>query len=1180
MKSLESIKLVQFLLYEQQQFNVGETTGVFGPNGSGKSSALDAVQIAMLGANKSLMAFNAQADASAHQQKRTLRSYCLGQYGDAPDQCARTGAITYITLVWRDSTTREPVSMGVCISASADSESEEVLGRYVLRGTELMLSEHLIPNEDGSLSPMPWSTFRQQIAQKARITGEDPFFDDAANYVRQVLFLLRGQGGQPSYDAFARALRFALRMKFDKSVDQIVRRDVLEDRPTRISRFRSIMDSFKQIKKRIEQLTTRISQAQTIDELFNSAQTEFKKSLTWKALEAASAHEELNSRCESLRQEYVKAKESALKASRTLEEHKKALDAINEGISELERLQSSHGDHQNSAQASSDLKVAAARLQARRNELEGELSKLVRTIRNTANMDDVSTWSEDLLYCATEIDEALEKLRKDINQVNSESLSAPLGMLARLCEEAGKQLGEKRKQVSGRLEALEGEIQLKQEAIERMKGGKAPLSNRTQYLIQALKEQGLTPEPVCDLVHIKDPKWQPVIESYLANNVEALLLPQDQEEQAFRIYRGLQGKRAIYGVKIVRSTRLRYQDERDDTLVASLVQGKNKLAVAYLRSRLGNLHMAEDDKQALAYERSLTIDGMLTSHGDFERLALVPTENLRIGGADASRLPELARQLIGLTEEKSQQSKQETKLQNILTALGGMSSEQTAAMISSMLRSLRETAGDQEAASARLKTASSQDYQEICTKLEDLRNSFPEANANHLNSYSAHELCKRTESDAKVSLDAAETAALHSAKSLAQTKADENLDLDFYSIQWDKLLERHGDGYAQMRSHCANASNNSASAMNRHVGNAMTQLGAYLTEHRAALDDETMNDWRKTKAWMETEIRRMRDTELSDYQKEADDAYEASKVTFRQDVATALSGNLRFMRETFERLNKALRTTPAFTNGERYQFVFKVRPDLEPLLKFINNVADFGTEEGLFGSAGEVPELFKDLLDEKTSANSAATRSPLDDYREFYEFDILIESEDPITGSFKRVGNLSKRIGPGSGGEHRAPLYVIAGAALYSAYRMDKDSRDGLRLILLDEAFDKMDPSNIVATMQYLQELGLQILLASPGENLPTLTAFLDRYFEIQKDPTMHVIEVEERRVSEAMRMRFRDDLWEFHPELLEREIEAIRNPQAGKEPPSDPAQVDDPALRPATTLSDPGLQEQTEISL
>ncbi len=37
MKRLESVKLVQFLLYEQQEFRLEEITGLFGRNGSGKS---------------------------------------------------------------------------------------------------------------------------------------------------------------------------------------------------------------------------------------------------------------------------------------------------------------------------------------------------------------------------------------------------------------------------------------------------------------------------------------------------------------------------------------------------------------------------------------------------------------------------------------------------------------------------------------------------------------------------------------------------------------------------------------------------------------------------------------------------------------------------------------------------------------------------------------------------------------------------------------------------------------------------------------------------------------------------------------------------------------------------------------------------------------------------------------
>ena len=36
-------------------------------------------------------------------------------------------------------------------------------------------------------------------------------------------------------------------------------------------------------------------------------------------------------------------------------------------------------------------------------------------------------------------------------------------------------------------------------------------------------------------------------------------------------------------------------------------------------------------------------------------------------------------------------------------------------------------------------------------------------------------------------------------------------------------------------------------------------------------------------------------------------------------------------------------------------------------------------------------------------------------------------------------------------------------------------------------------------------------------------------------------IHVEERRVSEAMRDQFREDMWEYHPELLEAELLVVR---------------------------------------
>ena len=54
----------------------------------------------MFGANGRLLALNAQADE--RHATRSIRAYCLGQYGEGPEARARDSATTYITLIWRD----------------------------------------------------------------------------------------------------------------------------------------------------------------------------------------------------------------------------------------------------------------------------------------------------------------------------------------------------------------------------------------------------------------------------------------------------------------------------------------------------------------------------------------------------------------------------------------------------------------------------------------------------------------------------------------------------------------------------------------------------------------------------------------------------------------------------------------------------------------------------------------------------------------------------------------------------------------------------------------------------------------------------------------------------------------------------------------------------------------------
>ncbi|KGO97507.1 SbcC/MukB-like Walker B domain-containing protein, partial [Novilysobacter defluvii] len=146
----------------------------------------------------------------------------------------------------------------------------------------------------------------------------------------------------------------------------------------------------------------------------------------------------------------------------------------------------------------------------------------------------------------------------------------------------------------------------------------------------------------------------------------------------------------------------------------------------------------------------------------------------------------------------------------------------------------------------------------------------------------------------------------------------------------------------------------------------------------------------------------------------------------------------------------------------------------------------------------------------------------------------------------KVIGTLSERMRSGSGGEHRAPLYVIAGAALAAAYGKGEGLQGGLGVIMLDEFGDKIDSQNARATTDYLRSLGLQLVLAAPDTAQGTLTGVLDSYVELFRDGPL--LQMERHVVTADGRELLASDQFELHPELLEREIERIKAQRTAEE--------------------------------
>ncbi|WP_374662280.1 SbcC/MukB-like Walker B domain-containing protein [Inhella sp.] len=1140
MKKLIRIRVVQFFLYEARDINVGMNCGIFGANGSGKSSMLDAVQIVMLGANESRggtgVAFNAQADESNHNS-RNIRSYCLGQYGDSPEARVRDNANTYITLVWQDTETQEIVSTGVSIYASHDREKSEVLGRYILPG-DITLNDHL-ELVNGEEQPRPWASFRQMLSQRA--PGEEVLFHDSERFVNAMLFRLRGTRGAPRLDAFRQAFRFGLRMRFDKSVDDIVRQQVLETKPTNIKRFKEVLQTFQEMAALVRSVQAKLDEAELIEADFADAHRRHCHAVSLTALAQAAELEVAN--------EDVTAAETAEgRATADLEAAEKRRDETNRQVEAAEQLardsasaRDRHASHADAALLSKTLEGVQTRLTDQRGVLHRSIRAIGRAIDVQIPGKLVADSAETTGLAFKEIHALLEG--EGIGR--RDAVESTLRRALRAAQQLSKEILEEMKTVGRAETEAEEELKAVLENQKRIATGKQPLDGPAAKLQRLLASEGVEATPVCDLVRIDDAAWQPVIESFLGlKNMQALLVDEANERKAFRLAR----QSSIYGAKVVMPSKFANRTSPKNGTVAELISGNSVAAVNYLRAKFGDTHRAETEEECFAYRYAMTTDGMLIADGDLERLKPTDPDFFRIGPTSPSArtsVAERARQLqLALENIKDKYS----KLKILLTNIGpfvGSEKEMVQELLDVFDRVAKEVDEEQQL-KRRLEDLDTEEYRQLMQAvisageaLKKARGLVPEAEQAV---GAARKALEQAAATTKTRRDWAVTQ-----QGIAEAaRQAEGFDASYASEQWERLLDRQGLAFRDVANDCNQRSQRAKQESRQKAQAGMQKLSAFHVRHNEFVAAEVLEDWRTARAWLDKRVVLMKETGLRDNKARMEDALATAKSTFRNDVAVALHENLDWLTDTINRMNEALRLAPMFTNNERYQFRAQPRPAYSALLKFIKDVAMYGPSDDLFGGAGELPPQFEDLMREKSVAGAGAVKSPLDDYREFFDFDIEVLREDSASGAAKHIGWLSKRVGSGSGGEHRAPLYVIAGAALSSAYRLERGDGSGLRLLVIDEAFIKMDPRNIVATMRYFEELGLQVFMASTGDALGSLTAFLDRYYDIMRDAESNVVVLEGHDVSPETREMFRSDLPEFNQELLEAEIRRQYLPRAG----------------------------------
>lgn len=1115
MKTLVTAHIVQFSLWEYETFQMSQGgTAIIGPNGAGKTSLIDAVQIAMVGGHGQHLHFNAQ---SVHKDARTIRAYALGtmRSGDGENGVItrkRDEALSYITLVFQGEDERDVLSAGICIHATA-SESR-TLGLYVFPGVALKLEHHLEDVGDNGKAPIEWDIFCQHGRSFARSAGRVPTItSQPETYVRELLHNIQ-QNVDPR--RFLRAFGHSINLKAVSSVGDFLRGYLIEATPIDKRGTLQHIKTLRALSQQVEQTKEQIVQLEDIEKRYAKVAELRRKAAVDEAVRLQFASESAGETVTRLEHSVAALSQCVEDARRDLPDLEELRNSLQNTYETLLQEFSADPDAQQPAQLRSLREARSNTVSQTRKEVnrlslqlrttlqeisdscDGETAGWIREIRQSLNRWD--GWaSSGYVATVTEMEEAIDVLR---------GVTTSLQTLLESAREADNAAKQEVLSSEGKLNALRKGSRITDENVAKA--------------VELLDRAGINSEPVAGLVDVTDIQWQGPIETFLGPHRLALLVQAGHEDAAVELIRRMK----INDVTIIQPEHLKNELDRKpapDT-VAALLQSPNAVALAYLRRILGRMKRVETEAELRREDRALTTDYMLSANGGTKRIRPLPQDRWILGvkltNEDRAAMMDENRKVLQMAHDANNRFK---KLEKALNMVQSTLQQVTKTGYELAITSFETASNEFDATQnpdtipvpdrvavlqAKVKAAKTE-ADKGNTVFEERKTQLTEASTNLKN--------------LQPQLDFSRDKHQKLLQDLTAAMADADWDHELAKTEYDRLSSMSNEGLVEMLTNLDSKRQQWLKQIEATGLEARDAFINFINDHSIELFEER-NDWRLAHKWVSSHIGKLKDSTLADYEIQAKEARQAAEESFKSDVKFKMREAILRVRQEIKDLNKILETCPAFTNGEKYQFVANVSPAHKSLYEQI--ISNSGESEMDLFSQPETQVNIMALLEASESGQDKGN-NPLEDYRLLFNFDLEIRQDGKV------VDLLSKRMGVASNGEHRVPFYVIAGAALATAYRIRPGvARSGAGLMILDEAFYGMDAQNTFVTAEFLKSLGLQLLMAGPDSDVGKLAPLLDNYYDLVRYGAD--VFVDHVRVKEPARRLLSSDIPLLHPELLD----------------------------------------------
>lgn len=1185
------------------EFDFGPVNLFSGGNGSGKTTAADAIQTIMTAVHENLFQYNPGQDETTQRGRggkrvRTLASYVLGCDDGSYSRLDPTDG--YLAAVFHptEGESGEPFTAVIGVRAWLDSSGSQQVARqdnavfFVLPGEQLGLA-HFVREDKAGKYVVPLDGLQALLIQefgKRRVEK----YDTKKAYLRRLYGALRGRAdavAEQEAVAAARAFSRFMAYKPVQSIDRFVADEILEHKDLGEA-IRSVSSQLKTIHAMERDAGRLVESIRTLDEARTHSQLYIERWIELNLLDYTLAQHEHDAR----QREYRTAKQ----------EQKTQAQALKESEAEIEQVKAQSAQlHDQIVQLEAQrLGIPALRqkdeLEAQRAAHDRQLVErgtqlLVQDRQLQANIDCAQhvlralPQKSFIVDLPLAVDLQVEALAREAARQGQEGrieagalvqrdLSGDLSALERRLDQAralqhthnrfvsqwhepaagGRglrdQLAQLVHQRERQHESLVTQHRQKKTEIERLEAHQVSYPPYVERALAAIRVQcpAADPRVLCDHVEVKDPRWQSAIEGYLGGARFSILVEPAYEAQAIRIVRGLPGRdnkaRIIQGEKAARDAAR--QSLHADSII-QVLDFTHATARHYLTASYGGVLRVESAEELRATPRGLTADGMASGSYSMWRCDL-PDGELVFGAAARERaLRAKQEELERIQNERGQAQERLQQAADLLKAVDGLKPLTYADQLDAILRHHRELQrldgllahldlGAHKHLEARLQglrrdeVALREREGEINKRIGELRGrlesiglrckTLGELQDQNRAQVEQRELVLRDiaaawpdfDADARLAQADAEAAELDKAQALAQRQEVEK-SLHAHERKMSEALAAHNQ-------HCR-------------PSEAIAYVG---------FDGDYDLRLFKGICALEREIDRVYNILKNNILVEKHAQLKELKSSFNNAFVThlchAIYQAINDSKRQIDLLNRELRHHRFGSDRETFRFDSEWVPEYRDYARFFEEVVknpSLGDEVTLFEadlsarSKQVLQELMSMLLDEDEQ-RALRGLERIADYRNYRRYEIYkeVEGKPPIPLS---------EYGTGSGGQLETPAYIIRSAAITSAFRF-AEGNTHLRMVLVDEAFSKMDESRSREVIGYLtQSLGLQLVFIMPTSKCGPYMDLVSNEFVFAKVPSeqprgqLHTRVLVDRKQCDRSRIA---DLWAHHRRTVYQQAE------------------------------------------